>query len=84
MEEFDKLISQFEKIARRPGEMILNQAQITSVEEARKLITIWSQLFRRLLIGNGVDPRRVTRLTTEFRDALEYPRRIRVDSGKEF
>lgn len=56
MAEFDRLRSQLEMLHDRPGETILDRAQITSVEEVRKLISLWSPLFRGLLIRNGVDP----------------------------
>ncbi len=69
MTHFDKLLSQLEAMRDEPGETIVDRITRTTTEDARRLITLWSELFRKLLIANGVEARQVTRLTTKFRDA---------------
>ena len=69
MADFDKLISRLEAMRDEPGETVADRIRRTTAGDARRLITIWPDLFRKLLIANGVEARRVTRLTTKFRDA---------------
>lgn len=69
MPDIETLISQLETLRDIPGETVAARISRTTVEEARKLIQLWSELFRKHLIANGVQARQVTRLTTKFRDA---------------
>jgi hypothetical protein len=69
MADLDELISQLEAMCDYPSETVADRITRTSIEDARRLIKLWSELFRKLLIANGVEARQVTRLTTKFRDA---------------
>lgn len=65
----DVFISKLEQLKDCPGETVSERINRTTVEEARVLIKLWSELFRWLLIDNGYEQRQITRLTTKFRDA---------------
>ncbi|MBX3055414.1 MAG: hypothetical protein KF770_02985 [Anaerolineae bacterium] len=57
MPDIDNIVSQLEKMCDEPDESVSERIARTTVEEARTLIKLWSELFRRLLITNGVDAR---------------------------
>jgi len=69
MPGIEKLISQLETLRDEPGEILADRIARTTGEDARTLMRLWSELFRKLLITNGVEARQITRLTTKFRDA---------------
>ncbi len=69
MPNIENIISRLETLGDKPRETLSKRIARTTVEDARVLIRLWSELFRKLLIENGIDKRQVTRLTTKFRDA---------------
>ncbi len=69
MPNFEDVISRLETFGDKPGETLSKRIKRTTIEDARVFIHLWSDLFRKLLIENGIDKRQVTRLTAKFRDA---------------
>jgi hypothetical protein len=69
MLDIEKLISQLEALRDEPNENIADRIKRTTVEEARTIMRLWAELFRKLLIANSVEARQIIRLTTKFRDA---------------
>jgi hypothetical protein len=69
MPDIEDIISRLEAFGDKPGETLAKRIKRTSANDARALIRLWSELFRKLLVENGIDKRQVTRLTTKFRDA---------------